>query len=192
MTPPLSQYIKYEIWPRRRLLCRPAHLTFLLLVGATVAWLGPAWFNAHSSVGDLTLGLISYTSFSLGFCLAGLVVALTLPDRDFVDFLIACPSHASHDKNAYSDLLFVFSWTAVVHWITVIVLFLVMLFADERSPLVPAVHSWWRVGTVTAVAMLCLYCFMQFLLTLLTLSQIGELYVDLRHVRRAKAAEAAR
>ncbi len=134
MFPPLHQYIKYEIWPRKRMLCRTSHMVFLGLAAVLLAWWGPHWFRAAPRVGDLTLGFISYASFVLGFCVAALALSLTLPDRDFVDFLIAYPSYACEDKNAYSDLLFVFSWTAVVHWAAVVALFAVMLFSDSRRP----------------------------------------------------------
>lgn len=184
MIPPLNQYIKYEIWPRRRRLGRPAHLVILAAAAALFIGLGPRWFQASPRVGDLTLGLISYAAVVLGFCVAALALSLTLPDREFVDFLIACPSYAGDDKSAYSDLLFVFSWTAVAHWAAIVALFAVMLFADSRLPLLPPDHSWWRVAAVTAVAELCIYCLAQFLTMLLALSQIGELYVDLRHLRR--------
>jgi hypothetical protein len=59
-------------------------------------------------VGDVTTGLIAYAAIALGFCVAGLTISLTLPDRDFASQLAFC-KEKGEPTNAYSDLLFVFS-----------------------------------------------------------------------------------
>jgi hypothetical protein len=80
--------------------------------------------------------LIAYASIALGFCVAGLTISLTLPDRDFASHLatLKCPGQST---NSYSDLLFVFSWTAIAHWGVILMLFVVILLTESGSALLP-------------------------------------------------------
>jgi hypothetical protein len=64
-------------------------------------------FETSPAIGDLTTGLIAYASIALGFCVAGLTISLTLPDRDFASPL-ATLKRPGQSTNSYSDLLFCF------------------------------------------------------------------------------------
>jgi hypothetical protein len=127
-------------------------------------------------MGELTTGLIAYASIALGFCIAGLTISLTLPDPDFA-VRLAILKEEGERTNAYSDLLFVFSWTAIAHWLALIVLFAATLFTESASPLLPSNHSILRRWLVASVACICTYCLCQFLITLITLSQVGDIYI---------------
>ncbi len=131
-------------------------------------------FSNHPRVGDVVTGGIAYASIALGFCIAGLTISLTLPDAHFTRRLATTDIGPA---NAYSALLFVFSWTAVVHWCAVVVMFVVALSADSGLPLVPFGSSAIRLCVVSFTAGLYAYCLCQFLITIITLSQVGRVYI---------------
>jgi hypothetical protein len=137
---------------------------------------GGKLFETSPKIGDLTTGLIAYASIALGFCVAGLTISLTLPDRDFASHL-ATFKLPGQTTNSYSNLLFVFSWTAIAHWGAILVLFVVILLSESGSPLLPIGHTKCRTVVVSAIAGLCTYCLCQFLITLITLSQVGAVYI---------------
>jgi len=179
MVKPLFQYFKDDGIPRlRQIVISPESLIAVLVAGTFLRW-GDEFFSRSPKIGDLTTGLIAYASIALGFCIAGLTISLTLPDRDFATKL-ACLKNEGESTNAYSDLLFVFSWTAIAHWLALIVLFALILFAESTSPLLPAGHSRLNGWIVSLIAGICAYCLCQFLITLITLSQVGNIYI--RHL----------
>jgi hypothetical protein len=176
MVRPLFQYLRDEGVPRlRQILVSPESLIAILVGGAFLGW-GGKFFSQFPKIGDITTGLIAYAAIALGFCVAGLTISLTLPDQDFAAKL-ALSKRDKEPTNAYSDLLFVFSWTAIAHWLALVVLFTLTLFAESTSPLFPVGHSCLREWIGSSIACLCTYCLCQFLITLITLSQVGNTYI---------------
>lgn len=176
MLKPLFQYLRDDGVPRlRQIVISPESLIAVLVVFAFLKW-GDHFFSQFPKIGDLTTGLIAYASIALGFCVAGLTISLTLPDQDFATKL-ACLKENNEPTNAYSDLLFVFSWTAIAHWFALIVLFTLTLFTESTSSLLPSGHSCLRGWIVSLVGGICVYCLCQFLITLITLSQVGNTYI---------------
>jgi len=175
MLRPLKQYLLDEGVPRWRSIILTPETFIAILVSAVFLLYGDQWFD-KPKIGDLTTGLIAYASIALGFCVAGLTISLTLPDRDFASKL-ATLKRPGESTNSYSDLLFVFSWTAVVHWAAVLLLFVVILLSESNTTLLPAGHSRTRAWIVALIAGWCTYCLCQFLITLITLSQVGAVYI---------------
>jgi len=174
---PLSQYIRDEAVPRWKGIIISWEAVISVLVALAFFRFGNRLFSTFPKISDITTGLIAYASIALGFCVAGLTISLTFPEPKFTSHL-AAPLHHGDKKNHYSDLLFVFSWTALAHWIAVMALFSVVLFTDGSTPLLPDGHSTWRIGIVAVLGGLCAYCLCQFLITVITLSQVGNLYVQ--------------
>jgi hypothetical protein len=176
MLRPLKDYLVGEGVPRwRNILLTPE--TFLAVVVVVIFLVyGGKLFDKSPRIGDLTTGLIAYASIALGFCVAGLTISLTLPDRDFASHL-ATLRRPGESTNAYSDLLFVFSWTAIAHWGAICILFVVILLTESNSALLPVCHSKWRTVIAASIAGICTYCLCQFLITLVTLSQVGAVYI---------------
>src|SRR5580698_3167572 len=83
MLRPVSDYVKREGFPRWRKLLLTSESFVALLVFLVFLRYGGSLFETSPKVGDLTTGLIAYASIALGFCIAGLTISLTLPDRDF-------------------------------------------------------------------------------------------------------------
>lgn len=177
MIKPLYQYVRDEGVPRWRSIIVSPETGFSILVCALFFRWGWQWFASSPKVGDVTTGLIAYAAIALGFCVAGLTISLTLPDHDFASQL-ASRQDEGEPTNAYSDLLFVFSWTAIVHWFALVSLFCVLLFVESSSSLIPAGSSIARIGAISLVSSICVYCLCQFLITLITLSQVGRIYIQ--------------
>jgi hypothetical protein len=176
MLKPLAQYVKDEGIPRwRNILMTPETFLALVVVAIFLVY-GGELFETSPKIGDLTTGLIAYASIALGFCVAGLTISLTLPDRDFASHL-ATLKRPGQSTNSYSDLLFVFSWTAIAHWGAILLLFIVILLTESNSPLLPVGHTKCRTVIVSIIAGVCTYCLCQFLITLITLSQVGAVYI---------------
>jgi hypothetical protein len=187
MLQPLKQYLVDEGAPRWRNIILTPEALLSVVVGAVFIRYGDSLFDKSPKIGDLTTGLIAYASIALGFCVAGLTISLTLPDRDFATTLAI--KQPGEPTNSYSDLLFVFSWTAVSHWFAVLVLFAVILLTESSSSLLPAGHTRMRSWIVAFIAGLCTYCLCQFLITLITLSQFGAVYIKHLTDRHAKEGQ---
>jgi hypothetical protein len=169
----IGYYIKDEALPRWTKILFNWECAVTLGVVAIVVKDGDRLFALYPKLSDLTTGVIAYASIALGFCIAGLTISLTFPDANFTTYM----SQTSHKSSPYSDLLFVFSWTAVAHWVAVVTMFAVILLVDGSQTLLPAGHSTVRLWGVALVAGLCVYCLCQFLITLITLSQVGSAYI---------------
>jgi hypothetical protein len=189
MLRPLKEYIIDEGIPRwQNILLTPETFIAIAVVVIFLEY-GGKLFETSPKIGDLTTGLIAYASIALGFCVAGLTISLTLPDRDFASHL-ATLKRPGESTNSYSDLLFVFSWTAIAHWGAIILLFAVILFTESNSALLPVGHSKCRTVAVAFIAGMCTYCLCQFLITLITLSQVGAVYI--RHLAERHPDKAGR
>jgi len=189
MVKPLFQYVRDEASPRIRSIIFSPESILSLAVGVGFFHWGRGYFAKVPKIGDLTTGLIAYASIALGFCIAGLTISLTLPDQDFV-INLALPKKNDERTNAYSDLLFVFSWTALSHWLALIVLFIGALFTESQSSLLPTDCSTLRRWIVGITACICTYCLCQFLITLITLSQVGNIYI--KHLLDCHAKKATK
>lgn len=170
------RFLRSAVLPRAREIVFTQD-TLLALGTGTAAFLASARVFGHAAkLSDLTIGFVGYAAIALGFCVGGITIALTLPDRDFVERL-ATLEVKNKEGNALSSLLFVFVWTAFVHWCSIALALLFLLFFGhiEATELVdkgltPRVF----LGVATAIAT---YTLLQFLITTLTLWQVGSLYI---------------
>ena len=172
----LSQYALDEVLGRLWRILLGTEVLIALMIGGATAIFGSRWGLARLKPADVSTTLLTYAAIAFGFCISGMALVLTLPNQDFVMWLVK-ERLGRKGPNAYSDLLFVFSWTAVCHWLLVILAFALLAFGGERNDLLNGTdYRSWRsfVGVVFGVA---IYSAIQFLLTLITLSQVGRLYI---------------
>jgi hypothetical protein len=176
----VASYIRREVWPRRREIIWSTELLLALAVGAFIGWQAPH-LAASTKLGDLLTIILAYAAVAFGFCVAGLTVALTIPDAEFTrDLATRKPpgfqfKRVKREPNAYSDLLFVFSWTAVAHW-AVILVGLAALFTRGFDRILA--HGDVATRTTDGIlAFVVSYAILQFLITVITLSQVGNVYV---------------
>ena len=122
-------------------------------------------------------GILNYSSIAFGFSVTGMTLCLALSDQAFVRKMVQTTA-AGHSHNTYSDLLFVFAWTALAH-IAMIVASIWGLFAFKKDAnLFSPDALWWQtLGSGVLLAIL-FYCVCQFVVTVLTLSSVGRVYIQ--------------
>jgi hypothetical protein len=172
----MRQYSREEVLPRwRRIIWQPQVAFAVALVWFT-SFYGAQLPAAGLKMSELTTIPLTYSAIAFGFCIAGMALVLTLPSEHFVSLLM---KHrlGRNTQNSYSDLLFVFSWTAIIHWIAVLMsIIAVCVRGGDRTVLTVDDGVAWRyfVGAIVGVS---LYGLIQFLLTVITLSEVGRLYM---------------
>jgi hypothetical protein len=169
----LYQYVSEEVLTRARDIVFGADFWGAALIGFVLGRWGSTIIPESTSVSSIGVALLTYSAIALGFCLAGLTLVLTLPNEGFMRRLgTSRPPKKKHD--AYSDLLFIFSWTAIVHWIILVVsLALLVLAGSQASAFQPGRH---RLSSGLVAGVSC-YGLFEFLLTLITLSQLGKSHI---------------
>lgn len=172
----LGHYVTDEAVPRVREIILSTDFVVAVALGCFAAFFGDSVNLADAKIGDIVGALLTYAAIAFGFCLSGLTVALTLPNDDFVKFL-AKSKPKTKKFDAYSDLMFVFSWTALVHWIDVVALIVVLIVAGSDHKILPIDSSPIRRTVVGLLTFVITYGIFQFMLTLITLAQVGRIYV---------------
>lgn len=144
-----------------------------------------------AKLSDFSLGFLGYAAIALGFCVGATTVALTLPERSFL-LKLATTERKSKPGDALSGLLFIFCWTAVVHWFVIVwLIILLTIFGHCETVLFVSPTPFTRaLGGLTVSA--CSYALMQFLITVLTLWQAGTAFIhDLRQQANASTPKDA-
>jgi hypothetical protein len=172
----LAGYIKREVVPRLSDLVWSQHAAIATAVGTAVAWYAPSITGAPK-VSDIALGFLGYAAIALGFCVAGITISLTLPDREFLERL-AKHSIQGKSGDALSALLFVFTWTGVIHWTCIVNLVVVLLLdGGNQLPFTQDATSGRRIW-IGVTSGLCTYALETFLITVLTLGHVGRIFIE--------------
>lgn len=171
----ISHYVRDEAAPRIRKIIFSTEFFVAIALGILAAKWGDSANLADVKIGDVVATLLTYSAIAFGFCLSGLTVALTLPNDTFVRYLAKLKPNAK-TFDAYSDLMFVFSWTALIHWIDVVALVVVLILAGANQKVLPPTASSTQKTVVGALTFFITYGIFQFMLTLITLAQVGRVY----------------
>jgi hypothetical protein len=185
----LARYLRWQVAPR-----------WFSIFGGSEFWVSVAVaiafgvFIGHdrigsAKVGDVVTALLAYAAVAFGFSLAGLTIALTLPDENFTRELATASkgaptgnwqklkSRVEPKSDAYSDLLFVFSWTAAANWCTVALGFGLLVAWGFDEPVIPVHPSTAHRVAAGLLVFFASYAICLFLVTLFTLSQVGRVYI---------------
>jgi hypothetical protein len=177
-------FARRDVEPRLSEIVFTQDFALSVAAGIAMAWLGPTKLTGAPKLSDIATGFLAYAAIALGFCVGGMTIALTLPDREFVKRLATLEVDGKAG-NGLSGLLFVFTWTAVVHWLVVVSLIIALIFdgGDARSFVTaPTTGKRLIIGAQTS---LCSYALFQFLITVLTLAHVGLSYInELRSVKK--------
>jgi hypothetical protein len=172
----LLNYFGREVIPRWRKVLLTSEFAIALVVGALLARFGPVLLGAKPTVNEFVSAVAAYAAIAMGFCVAGMTIALTLPNQDLMLRLANKEIDGSHG-NALSGLLFVFSWTAFVHWTAVVITLVSLVVAGSDQGLFPPGVSLVRRAVFGSLGGFVLYCLFQFVITIITISQVGEVYI---------------
>jgi hypothetical protein len=172
MIPSVWSYLRHEVLGRWSEIVGGSEFWLSVVVGAVLwwrlSWLPAADLYVHDIVGIA----LTYAAIALGFCVAGMTIVLTLPHDEFVARLASTKLEGKRG-NGYSDLMFVFSWTAIAHWVCIVVLCIETVLSSREDIVFSAAYKDGRRVFVGMSAALVMYCFAQFLITLITLSQVA-------------------
>ena len=114
MTTSILRYLMIEVCTRwKGILLTSETLVALILAGCY--WMPvEIGFDPDVLAHTILSGALSYGSIAFGFSVTGLTLSLALSDPEFVKKMALRKSPGS-SSNTYADLLFVYSWTAVIH-----------------------------------------------------------------------------
>jgi hypothetical protein len=189
MIRPAIRYCREEVWPRKRRIVLTSGFVIAALMGVTCGLYGEEVLPNKTKVLDVGMALLTYAAIAQGFCLAGLTLLLTLPNDKLLS-LLANHRDEPDAPDAYSDLLFVFSWTAVIHWMLLLVSVVLLVIAGSQQDVWPTTPSLRYRIVGGFVCGFSLYNLFQFLITLITISQVGRLSIVLRQ-NESSTAQAA-
>lgn len=186
----LSSYIKHEVWPRRAPIVLSSQALLSVLAGFAFYLWGKHLESGQTDLTDILTVVLAYGAIAFGISLAGLTVALTLPNDRFTTLLatVEPPTakgrfagirrrFARLDANAYSDLLFVFSWTALIHWLLIALGFGLLVARGGAAHLLGDSPNLATKISAAALALITIYAVCQFLVVVVTISQVGRTYV---------------
>jgi hypothetical protein len=173
----LIGYLTKEIWPRRGRIFLRWQVVLAVATVVVVAFFGNDLALRDLATDKLVTAVFAYAALALGACLTGLTVTLTLPDRAFAQFLAEEDHPELPEGNAYGDLVFVFSWTAVAHWAVIALALVTIITVGDAD--VPTFRPDCSFSAVLVAVLLGLlvYAMAQFLVTILTLSQVAGVYI---------------
>lgn len=172
----LADYAHKEVLPRLFSLFFCSDFWLSAILGFACAYRGHYVLPvAAIKVSEIAAALLSYGALALGFCLAGLTLILTLPNKALVSELVSSTS-PNNKRDAYSNLIFIFSWTALSHWAVIVTSILLLLLAGNKMIWVEAPTHRFRI-IAGLVSTLAVYCVFQFLLILITLYQFAKVVI---------------
>lgn len=170
----IRSYSWKVVRPQAKSIVSSSEFWIAIIIGVVAGLLGGRIIPTTTTTSNVAMAFLTYASIALGFSLAGLTLTLTLPNDNFVR-LLATTTSEHRKTDSYTNLLFIFSWTAIIHWILVIVTVILVLFVKPDQPAFEIDHHQIQSGIVAAVSA---YCLFQFLLTLITLAHVGSVYTN--------------
>lgn len=191
----LLAYAGREVVPRLLPIIRSSELLVAALAGVLFAIFGDQLPIAKTTAGNVVLAVLAYAAIAFGFSVAGLTLVLTGPDPDLASVLAwsdpSTPGLAEEPprRSSYSNLLFIFSWTAVAHWLVVVASIALLVGLGSETQLLAEGSSLTHTVAVGLVAGLTVYAVEMFLVTVITLSAVGDTQIRRLQKRRPQASE---
>jgi hypothetical protein len=170
----IYSYSRKVVRPQVKSIVSSSEFWIAMIIGVIAGLCGGRIIPTTTTTSNVAMAFLTYASIALGFALAGLTLTLTLPNEGFVKLLATTRSEPGR-PDTYTNLLFIFSWTAIIHWILVIVTVILVLFVKPDQPAFEIDHHQIQSGIVAAFSA---YCLFQFLLTLITLAHVGSVYTN--------------
>jgi hypothetical protein len=184
----LFDFCRSEAVPRLSQIVISTEVGIAAVLAALFAWIGAGAGVATANTGDVVLTLLAYGAIAFGFAVAGLTLVLTAPDRGFASELAWSDpgrdpgiANTPPQQSSYGNLLFIFSWTAITHWLVVVGAFSILIALGKDSHLLADGSSTrHRIG-VGVLVFFTVYAVELFLITVITLTQVGDAYIGRLH-----------
>lgn len=114
---------------------------------------------------------LSYASIALGACITAAVLVLSIPSAERVERWVQTSSPGSEFSH-FSDLVFVFTWSAVAQLLVIGVSLGAYLFGGDVL-MAPAHPRWTHIVALAVTLTITLYAFWQLMTVIATLSQVA-------------------
>lgn len=171
-------YWRREVRPRRRRILWGSHFLIAAVLGIVFSLFGPSLHTGRITYGDVAGALLAYGAISFGFAVAALSLVLAIPHDRFSKWLAASHESPRSARSSYDDLIFVFSWTAALHWMLVVTILMTVFAHGSSRQVFPALDDVGDRLSSGGLLFITVYGVCQFLIALITLAQFGKLYVS--------------
>lgn len=170
----LISYIRKDVFPRYHRILFTSHpwLAASVALGAAKGYFPISEDLKYFAISS---SLLTYNTVVIGFCVSAVAICFTFSKR-FSSILCKIKDHDS-GFSSYQDLVFVFSWTAMVHMCaSVVIIYLYFSHGDfSLSAEVDGGFSF----VVLILLMVEIYCFLQFFVTIITVHQVANVYAKM-------------
>lgn len=163
-------YFRGQVAPRAWRILRAPQLVISLIIGVAIGIVSPYLPIGDSSASSLSTAGLTFASVSFAACVAGAVLALTIPSTEFRS--LTTRKNAKQKFSSYSTLIFTFTWSAFAQLGVVAASICGILFGADylASPTDGPVINRVSLGVASA---LFSYAFLQLATVLTTISQIA-------------------
>lgn len=188
----LADYWLKQLRPRFATTFGSSEALLAAAAGVAVGLFGHSVGLANARVGDIVVAILTYAAVAFGFCVAALTIALTAP-RPRMAIRLATTTReggpigvGDPGNDSYSNLLFIFSWTAIAHWFVIIGSVGLLVALGSDLPFVAEGSSAQHRAAVGLFAAATIYAIEMFAITVISLAGLGEVHVA---SLRAEASE---
>ncbi len=170
-----NRYWAGQVWPRRRDVLYNRRVVSALLLA-----LAAPFVVDRTPVGELEIQLLAsaglaYAALSFGACITGAVLALTLPSRQQIQTWARTAKDGAKHSNL-SDLLFVFTWSALLQLAVAMTCGLAFVLGGSLTAW-NADPKWTHIALLMLAVAVIVYAFEQLLVVVVTISQIGAVLI---------------
>lgn len=168
--PPTAYYLGQVVPRLRKILC---HWTSVLTILASIClYLCARWTSfGDVPIASLRSNLTAYAALSFGASIGGCVLVVTLPSRDFIR-TVSLHKLEGSCHSSYSDLLFVFTFSAMAQLATIGVVVAMYGLGGSEQVLADRTGLSHHVLLILA-AVVVVFSVLRLVLVVTTLSQLG-------------------
>lgn len=164
-------YTRKDIFPRYQRVIFTSH-PWIAAVASLLFASGYVKTSSGLKYYDVINLLVTYDTVVMGFCVTAITICFTFSKR-FSSVL--CKSRDSGSGfSAFEDLIFVFSWTAIIHLFSIVISFFAIIFYGNFPMNFPAGVLFEL--KVFIFSFFHIYSFLQFFVAVITVHQVAMIY----------------
>ena len=163
-------FLSGQVRPRWRQISSRPRVAVVVLLGVAIGCAAPHMPLGRVRVTDLATAGLAFSALSFGACITGAVLALTLPAQENSDWITY--TEEGHRHSYYSDLIFVFTWSAAAQIGVVVVSAVALIAGGDNNAAPPGSWTSNRV-LVGLAATIFFYALAQLWTVIETISQLG-------------------
>lgn len=165
----MLSYVKNDVGPRYHRIVFTTHPWLAAVVGGAVA-AGYIKVASDLKFFDVAGSLLTYNTVVIGFCVSAMAICFTFSKR--FSAILCKRKDPNSGLSAYKDLIFVFSWTSLIHLFSSIIL-LCYYFIFGNFLMGGNEYFSFRLFFLVLPQ---LYCILQFVVTIITVHQVANIY----------------